>query len=169
MSYKSQDVANYIVEYHNSIGKPISNLRLQKLLYFTQGLSYMRNQKKLFESNFEAWRLGPVDVDVYSQFAHNGSSPISTEQLPKKTQRFDDFSFENGVFIFNYDDIKELDSDAKKIVEDTVNQLISKTTSALVEATHNQKPWLEVKEENNIHKPISDEAIGEFFMESIKE
>ncbi len=48
----------------------ISNVKLQKLLYFTEA-QWMKNKKeneKLFDDDYEAWLYGPVIPKVYREF-----------------------------------------------------------------------------------------------------
>lgn len=70
------NVAKLIVDYANQQNKPITNLHLQKILYFTWIDYYIANNEHLFEDNFEAWRLGPVVRIVYNQYSIYGASDI---------------------------------------------------------------------------------------------
>ena len=45
----------------------MTNLKLQKLVYFAQALSLVKNKKALFEDEFEAWDLGPVIPSLYQK------------------------------------------------------------------------------------------------------
>ena len=55
----------------------VSNLSLQKLLYFAHGLSLIEDGKPLVSGYFEAWQHGPVHPLVYHTFKDAGRSPIS--------------------------------------------------------------------------------------------
>ena len=67
------DVAAYIVRY---FGKPISAMKLQKLAYFSQGWSLALLEKPLFKAEFQAWRHGPVNRDLFSR--HKGQFHVSS-------------------------------------------------------------------------------------------
>ena len=43
----------------------LSNIELQKLLYFAQTRSLGRDNSVIFQGDFEAWPMGPVSVDLY--------------------------------------------------------------------------------------------------------
>ena len=76
MSCGAKDVAQYIVNYFIDLGKPVSNLQLQKLLYFTWIDYYDKTVKRLFEDPFIAWPLGPVVHEVYCAYSPYGGLPI---------------------------------------------------------------------------------------------
>jgi uncharacterized phage-associated protein len=48
---------------------PLTNLRLQKLLYYAQAWSLVLRESELFPEEIEAWRWGPVVPVVYDELA----------------------------------------------------------------------------------------------------
>lgn len=70
------DVAARVVDVTVIANKPISNLRMQKLLYALQREHFRRHSKPLFEDDFHAWMTGPVIPSVYRAYAKWGGSPI---------------------------------------------------------------------------------------------
>lgn len=76
-------VSEYILYRCTQNGHPISNLKLQKILYLLYGEYYKETKQKLFEDNFVAWKLGPVILDVYSFYYDNISNPIIVNQIEK--------------------------------------------------------------------------------------
>ena len=73
----ASDVARFMVNLCIDDGHPISNLQLQKILYFCQLESYRRYDRPLFSDDFEAWRYGPVVPAVYRLFSIFGGLDIS--------------------------------------------------------------------------------------------
>ena len=67
MSYEACDVAEYIIFYSHSKDYSISNLRLQKLLYFIQEEFY-KIGRNCFDDEIEYWDCGPIIEDVYRQY-----------------------------------------------------------------------------------------------------
>lgn len=55
---------------------PISNLALQKLLYFAHGHFLIRTGTPLVQGAFEAWTYGPVHPAVYQAFKCEADRPI---------------------------------------------------------------------------------------------
>ena len=60
------DVARY--SYHDGNNYSLTPLKLQKVLYYVQGWSYLWDNKPMFAEVFEAWQYGPVNREVYDQF-----------------------------------------------------------------------------------------------------
>ena len=74
--YRVVDIANYVVSKCYRDGKPVSNLQLQKMLYFLQLLFLEAFKVPLFNEEFEAWPYGPVMPSVYRMFSRFGGAPI---------------------------------------------------------------------------------------------
>ena len=69
-------VAEYIIHEAQKREKPVTNIKLQKLLYFTQGSYLAKHKKKAFEDNIIAWKYGPVIKDIYYKYSLYGAKPI---------------------------------------------------------------------------------------------
>ena len=69
-------VAEYIVTYCYNTGSPVTNLQLQKMLYFLWIDYYKKYKKDLFSDTFYAWNLGPVVFSVYKEYCVYGGMPI---------------------------------------------------------------------------------------------
>ena len=74
--HSALDVAKYIISKCLSDRKPISNLQLQKILYYIQK-EFLRLKQEAFNDDFEAWQFGPVIPDVYYNFCGFGAMPIT--------------------------------------------------------------------------------------------
>ena len=71
--YSAIDVSRYVILRCNQLGRTISNLKLQKLLYFAWKNYYKKYRKYLFNENFEAWQFGPVVRNVYYDYCAHKS------------------------------------------------------------------------------------------------
>lgn len=69
-------LAKYIVSKCMTDGKPISNLRLQKTMYYIQK-DFIKRGNEAFMDDIEAWQFGPVVPNVYYRFSGYGSMPIT--------------------------------------------------------------------------------------------
>lgn len=76
--YSAFDVACHIVNSSIDAGKPISNLQLQKTLYFVQVGYCESTGELLFGDDFQAWQYGPVIPEVYRLFSIWGGGKITT-------------------------------------------------------------------------------------------
>lgn len=74
---RALDVASFVVTHAESLGRPISNLKLQKILYFVHRDYYGKYNELLVDDRvFEAWHYGPVIPRVYYEYVLNGANPI---------------------------------------------------------------------------------------------
>ncbi|GAA7111858.1 hypothetical protein BD0027_04330 [Helicobacter pylori] len=81
---KALDVAKILINLSLDNQKPITNLKLQKMLYIAQ----TESDSKLIKEDFQAWDYGPVIPDVYRNFCINGSTPITKrEKIPNNIDR----------------------------------------------------------------------------------
>jgi len=73
--YTALDFAKYIVKKCIDDSHPISNLQLQKILFYIQKDFLQRNQLA-FCDEIEAWQFGPVVPNVYYHYCGYGAMPI---------------------------------------------------------------------------------------------
>lgn len=116
--FSAHSVAAYIINWCLNNHIPITNLKLQKLLYFVQGEYGGINDKQLILDDFYAWQLGPVIPSVYAEY-----SIFSSATLPRQKQ----------TARFTSSDV------------DLINAILQKyahlSTWYLVELSHQQDPW----------------------------
>lgn len=73
--YYAIDVAKYVINKCTNDNNPISNLQLQKILYFLQKNS-LENGFVLLRDDFQAWSYGPVIPKVYFEYCSYGAMCI---------------------------------------------------------------------------------------------
>lgn len=84
-------VANYFLSrVDEEAGDLISNLKLQKLLYYAQGFHLAIFDTPLFTNDIQAWKHGPVVESLYHTYKDHGSGGIP----PLKEMDTDIFSDE---------------------------------------------------------------------------
>lgn len=138
---KALEVAKYIVNRSIDENKPISNLQLQKILYFSHIDVLKATNEKLVDGQFEAWDYGPVLPDVYNEFSPYGANKLTIKE-----------------------DVSEnLDKEIKDIVDKSIDECIKKAPWELVKESHQKgSPWHKAykKGEKNIisDNDIEDEA-----------
>lgn len=84
MAYDPRSIANIVLDIADSSGIPITNLALNKILYFLHAWYLAHFNRPLIDAKIEAWEYGPVIREVYSEFKQYGSSEIKG-----RAQRFD--------------------------------------------------------------------------------
>ena len=159
--YHVLDVCRYIINYSNQQGYGVSNLKLQKLLYFVQAafLSMTKKHEPCFFEQIQAWDFGPVVPEAYHEYKQYGSTNIPT------IKSYFEFTSDNfwEFQLKKYDDsvIKESD---KHLINSVVDMFREYSATDLVNLTHNQSPWRDayLPKQNKI---ISNESIKEYFDE----
>ena len=143
--YRASRIARYIIDYSCDQGKTVSNLRLQKVLYFVQAEFLVSKGEPCFAEEIRAWNLGPVVPGVYQEYKMYGSAPIPS----------------NGTRGESYG----IAPDDVELINDIVDQCNKYSTSRLVQLTHEQDPWISAFNShfNNI---ISNESIKRYFSEA---
>ena len=70
---KILNVAEYIFkEYNRVAGELIDEMKLQKLLYFSQRETLAILNKPLFNEEFEGWKYGPISREVRTVYTEDG-------------------------------------------------------------------------------------------------
>lgn len=120
---KAQNVAKYFLSRANeSEDSDISNLKLQKLIYYAQAFHLAIFDKPLFNDDFEAWTHGPVCPEIYRQYKSFGASPIISNS-------------EADVELFSQEQIELLEE---------VNEVFGQFSAwKLRNMTHEDTPWQE--------------------------
>ena len=143
--YTANEVTKYLIYLasRNFVGdhqerEGISNLKLQKVLYFVQAYYLAKLGRPLFSDTIEAWEYGPVVPNIYRKYKKSGSNPIISEE-----------------------DTSSLPIEEKKIVEDVWNTFGGYSASRLVAITHAHTPWKEVYQKGN--KVISRKSLKEYY------
>jgi uncharacterized phage-associated protein len=76
MPIKALDAARYLLYRFNDRGEHLTNLKLQKLLYYCQAWHLAHYSEPLFKEPVEAWVHGPVVASVFGEFKKYGWSLI---------------------------------------------------------------------------------------------
>lgn len=72
-----QDVAHYFLDIQDEeAGELITNLKLQKLVYYAQGFHLAMFDQPLFTDQIKAWAHGPVVPQLWHDYKDCGSSPL---------------------------------------------------------------------------------------------
>jgi len=138
-------VADFLLCESRERGDILTNLKLQKMLYYAQAWHLALFNKELFEEDFQAWVHGPV--------------------LPSQYQRFKEFQWKPII-----SDIDYPQTENKELVDflnEIVDEFGSETAVALELMTHREKPWLEARgglpSEAPSSNKISKELMFDFY------
>lgn len=160
MAYNVLEVCRHIINFCNEKEYSISNLKLQKILYFVQAffLISFNGERKCFNEKIEAWDFGPVVQEAYHEFKQYGSGNIPAIKSYLDYDDVDDiWSMKRVPFKDNI-----ITQNDKKLIDDVVEQFANYSATSLVSLTHNQAPWVNAYEPHK-NNEITKESIMEYF------
>jgi uncharacterized phage-associated protein len=139
------DVAAYLIRAIHERGDEVSNMKLQKLLYFAQGLYLAETGEPLFEAEMQAWRQGPVVPSIYRAFKKFAWHDIDEADLPRSS----------------------LPQDVIDHLEMIIDAFGGNSASLLAKQSHKTDPWLEARGPSSEDEPsdaiISKDSMKRFF------
>lgn len=163
--FDKDDLVNYVInQYKQKTSVDISPLKLQKSLYLLfamwggnaaiinediykgQGTIELTDKVStpLFDANFEAWRYGPVDVDVYDRYKENGYQG-DIQSLTDLTTVSQDFL--NILMPF---------------IDSVLEQVFDINDFSLVSITQDDEVWQQSYKENKDLKISNEDIIKEY-------
>ena len=134
-------VAKYIISKID-----VTNLGLQKLLYYIQCIYSYCNNKSIFSSKCSAWAHGPVFGKIYHEYKYYGYKEIE----------------------YNKNEKIELEDDVKEVVDNVIKYFGCYSAKTLEFFTHSEDPWINAKDkEDNVIEKSSMKNFGEkMFLEN---
>ncbi len=120
-------------------GDSITNLKIQKLLYYAQGAHLAIHGEPLFEEPIEAWTHGPVVPVVYHELKSFGSKSIQVDGM--------------------CDAFARLDEQEQSVVNEVYDVYGQYSAWKLRDMTHQESPWVDT--ENG--KIIALNSMKQFF------
>lgn len=130
----------FLEDFETSRG--LTNLRMQKLIYFLYGFYYSETKQELFNPDFLAYKMGPISKELHSYNSkiikeknQNGKYLFGTNDYPK----------------FNYSQYKEQFD--FELIDKILLSLKTLSTWHLVDLTHlPNSPWSETQQSKRINK-----------------
>lgn len=136
-------------------GIPVTQMKLQKLVYFAHGLHLAVMEKPIIKEMFQAWKFGPVVPEIYHDFKVYGSSPITDIETLKIFDLVGDFDDEK---------LKALDKYTKQCIDTTWSTLKNSNALSLSAWTHKEgSPWHKFYKEGVTDITIPNEEIQRYF------
>lgn len=143
LNYQAEDVAEVVIRYIRKRELSVTPLKLQKMLYYVQGVGY-KNNLKVIKDNFVAWDYGPVIKKIYAKYKAYDSSELVAD--------------ENA-------DLSKLEQDDGFMA--VVNQAISEygvyDGLFLMKKSHDELPWQQTEKD----KVIADDLMKRFFKKAL--
>jgi uncharacterized phage-associated protein len=142
----AKQVANYILwlSDDSDSGELISNLKLQKLLYYCQGFHLAMFDQPLFPNEIQAWQHGPVVKEIYQLFQGQGAIAAPNDADRKNA-------------------VDSLTDDQKEMIDNVYNLYGQFSAWRLREMTHQEAPWVESYQEGVLNKVIPNQLMKDYF------
>lgn len=143
MAYNAIDIAKKIIcKTDVEHGDTLSNLKLQKLLYYMQGFHLAFFDEPFFNESIEAWTYGPVVPVVFQEFKKYKKDSINPD---------------------NYHDDLVLTDDEQQMFDMVYSEYNRYSAVALMNMTHTEGPW----KNHGIGDVITNEELRAFFLTQI--
>ncbi len=121
--HSALDIAKYFITLPSPEQEDcITNLKLQKLLYYAQGFHLAMFDKPLFPEPVEAWKLGPVVPEIYQIYKQYQSAFIP------QPEHFNPEKYEKKI---------------QELLDEIYQRYGKYTAPALMDLTHQETPWKE--------------------------
>ncbi len=150
-------LAKYFISISNETGSLISNLKLQKLLFYAQAWHLAFFEERLVNDEFQAWVHGPVLPDSYMNYREFGWKPIIKEDL-------------NQDYIDNFCS-NIVEPEQCDILNDVVDEYFGLTAFQLEKLTHSEDPWILARGDLAPDEPsentISEESMINYYQQYI--
>ncbi len=143
-SYSAKDIANYFLwKAHQENQELLSNMKLQKLMYYSQGLNLALNHTPLFKEEIEAWTYGPVVSSLYHEYKCYEASGIPADP--------------------NFDPLS-IDDDTKDFLDEIYSVFGQFSAIRLMDVAHSDQCWIDA----GIGKKISHRSMKECLKKYLK-
>ena len=116
------NLADFLLAECRERGEVLTNLKLQKLLYYAQAWHLALFDQSIFEEDIQAWVHGPVLPSQYLRFRHYQWRPIDEDiEKPRLSDELSDH------------------------LREVVDVFGSETAVALELMTHRESPWINAR------------------------
>ncbi|MGG1689405.1 Panacea domain-containing protein [Heyndrickxia ginsengihumi] len=141
-----EELANHIIAVAHNSNLPVTNLQVQKVMFFSLGMHIRMNNRidelarETYDIPFEKWQYGPVVESVYYNLNHYKNKEIT----------------ENGSYSRDYEEWDEI-----------IERLLSVNVFDLVDISHRFPSWANFKDDilnRNFVEPYTLNEIAEDFL-----
>ena len=133
---KASRIASYLLSrYKQQFGERMDEIKLQKLLYFTQREAIIRSGEPMFDAEFRAWKYGPVIIDIHERYKADDLHDVVSEESLARWKDCLDYVF---------------------------TEFASKKSMSLVSLAHGEQSWIRARtgfkkyEKSDVPMKLSD-------------
>ncbi|MDB5411029.1 MAG: uncharacterized protein JWL84_5941 [Rhodospirillales bacterium] len=159
MAYDPRALANCILDTTAARGFGVTNMALNKIIYFSHGWHMALHDRPLVSVSFEAWDYGPVVPLLYHQFKGHGDQAISTRATRIDLQTGRNVAVEGAV-----------SAETREHLDVMLEFYAPKSGPTLSHLSHDpQGPWASVRRRpNHPSMTIPDDLIKAYFRSKLQ-
>lgn len=155
--YNVLDVAIYVINYayDAGCGESMSNLKLQKILYYIQAAFLVEKNRECFKAVIIAGQFGPVIPEIYQKYKIYGRGGIPKQENRKVLQ----LDCEKMRIIKK--EVTEISRGDKRLIEKVVDTYAEITEPiVLAKKTCEEGPW----KNTTLNKEIKNSLIRKYYL-----
>lgn len=156
MPYDVRAIANFTLDYASSMGLQLTNVTINKVVFFLHAWYLAKTGEPLVSAKVEAWEYGPVFRELYAEFKCFGRRPINAKACRR-----------NPVTALREECFEPLDRGDEIFLKELLGKYAGLSASKLIELSHVRGgPWDQVYNHEGSSNPgmqISDELIKDYF------
>jgi uncharacterized phage-associated protein len=153
----AMQIADYFIAFANTTGSLMTNMKLQKLVYYTQAWHLVVFKGEIFNEDFQAWVHDPVLPSLYDQYKSFQWRPILRNDL-------------NEASLHELE--RQFSSTIKEILSDITSEYFHKDAYALERSTHEEDPWRLARQNVSPDEPstniIEKKTIHDYYSQFVK-
>lgn len=154
-------IANFMLDRGEKDARPITHLKLQKLVYMAYGWGAVLLDAQLFTEQIEAWRYGPVVPNLWHEFKAYKADPIGDGRS---------FDYDWNRDRVTYHQIPRRAVASRRLLREVWDKYSPFTAASLVARTHREgAPWDETVRESGYGAVIPPPLIQQHFKQLLKE
>jgi uncharacterized phage-associated protein len=161
MAHDVRSLANWVLDRAEEDQCALSNMALNKVIFFLHAYYLVRFERPLISAKIEAWQYGPVIREIFHAFKVFGDKPITsraTKIVPDTGQR--------EVCAIKFP------TEEREFLESIATRYMNMSASALMNLSHEKGgPWDLVWNhpgQVNSSMRISDEIIRDWYKQSLR-
>lgn len=141
LSSSLQRTIYFIASYASSRGLQVgfTHMKMQKLLYYVQGIIVAAERRPLFPETIYAWEYGPVVADAWYGMKHHGAADLPIGENRIRIEPIESYFSDHQSSWMRW----------------ILAQYAHLSAPELVRQTHSEPPWRSAKTRGGLGAPIS--------------
>jgi len=161
MPFDVRAVANFVLDLAETVSQPVTNMHINKIVYFLHVDYLVAFDAPLVTAKIEAWTHGPVFRELYREFKDAGESKIT-----RRATVLDPLTGQRKKAEWNFSQEEE------EFLTELVKKYVALSASALRSSSHIEDgPWDQAWNHEgraNASMRISNQSIKDWYGRTVK-